>query len=75
MGLCKALDFIANSASKFDILHTLQQVSVSCYDDIRALLLHKTEMSELLYHIEHFHVMSLLPCWRAKTIHFLSPGK
>ena len=25
MGLYEALDFIANSASKFDILHTLQQ--------------------------------------------------
>ena len=25
--------------------------------------------------IEHFHVTSLPPCWRAKTIHFLSPGK
>ena len=25
--------------------------------------------------IEHFHVTSLPPCWRAKTIHVLSPGK
>ena len=25
--------------------------------------------------IEHFHVTSLPPCWRVKTIHFLSPGK
>ena len=24
---------------------------------------------------KHFHVASLLPCWRAKTIHFLSSGK
>ena len=23
------------------------------------------------YSIEHFHVTSLPPCWRAKTIHFL----
>ena len=26
-------------------------------------------------HIEHFHVTSVPPCWKAKTIHFLSPGK
>ena len=25
--------------------------------------------------IEHFHVTSLPPCWRAKKKHFLSPGK
>ena len=25
--------------------------------------------------IEHFHVTPLPPCWRARTIHFLSPGK
>ena len=25
--------------------------------------------------IEHFHVTSSLPCWRTKTIHFLSPRK
>ena len=29
----------------------------------------------LYFDIEHFHVTLLLPCWRAKTIHFLSPGK
>ena len=34
-----------------------------------------TRQSNLADRIEHFHVTSLPPDWRAKTIHFLASGK
>ena len=54
-------------------------------DDLKVKLHHELKTrEELQMHyqqvygpssIEHFHVTSLSPCWRAKTIHFLSSGK